>query len=826
MKNYSSAMTTITRHDPLRYLGDELDALKTQGLYRHLRIVEDEQRAHTTVDGRSVVNLSSNNYLGLTTHPRLRERALEAVQQFGVGSGSVRTIAGTMAIHMELERRLAEFKHTEAVVVFQSGFTANAGTVSSILTREDVVISDALNHASIIDGCRLSRAAIKVFPHKDVDAARTVLQELPAGQRKLLITDGVFSMDGDLGPLPALCDLAEEFGCIMMVDDAHASGVFGQNGRGTVDHFGMHGRVDVQVGTLSKAMGGARRLRGRQPRPDRLPLPPRTAVPVLDLAPAGRGGGVHRRDRCAAGGAAADRPALGEHAFLQSRPRRRTASTPGISESPITPVIVGDGTLAMQLSDRLFQEGVFAQGIAFPTVAPRQGARAHHRDRDAHERRSAVRARRLQARGWRARDYLMARVGEKPRASPLRTGMRDAPRAGWEFFETYTRDLSRRDFKRLFTLETPEAYRFFARGIDETELKGQPWHIRAWRRCRAFFMAFTARLSPARRALYGIGLVMALFGILQQFHGFTVVRVPVIPFVLGLPLPGLAWSDGTLWLVGGFLAMNLLVMLEVADRLTLKRDLEIARDIQRAMLPQEMVTGGGLEAYGFTRPANTVGGDFYDVLQMPDGRLVIALGDVSGKGSPAALLMALTLAILRTLVDEGLDPAALARRLNVQVARHAPGSRFVTMFLAVFDPVTGALHYVNAGQNPPILRRVNGALERLTSGGVALGMFELSTYTAGDTWLAAGDVLVLYSDGITEAENKQGVFFDESGLEDVINRHWWEDAATLGKAIVTSVEGHATDTQAGGRPDGARHPQADADPDRVRELRCGGVRGC
>jgi sigma-B regulation protein RsbU (phosphoserine phosphatase) len=389
----------------------------------------------------------------------------------------------------------------------------------------------------------------------------------------------------------------------------------------------------------------------------------------------------------------------------------------------------------------------------------------------------------------------MSRVGDKSRASPLRTGMRDAPRAGWEFFETYTRDLSRRDFKRLFTLETPEAYRFFARGIDESELKGQPWHVRAWRRCRAFFMAFTARLSPARRALYGIGLVMALFGILQQFHGIKVVRVPVIPFVLALPLPGLAWSEGTLWLVGGFLAMNLLVMLEVADRLTLKRDLEIARDIQRAMLPQEMVTGGGLEAYGFTRPANTVGGDFYDVLQMPDGRLVIALGDVSGKGSPAALLMALTLAILRTLVDEGLGPAALAQRLNVQVARHAPGSRFVTMFLAVFDPMTGALHYVNAGQNPPILRRVNGALQRLTSGGVALGMFDLSAYTAGDTWLAPGDVLVLYSDGITEAENKQGVFFDESGLEDVINRHWWEDAATLGKAIVTSVEGHATDTR-------------------------------
>ena len=205
-------------------------------------------------------------------------------------------------------------------------------------------------------------------------------------------------------------------------------------------------------------------------------------------------------------------------------------------------------------------------------------------------------------------------------------------------------------------------------------------------------MAFTMRLSPARRALYGIGLVMALFGLLQLFHGITVVRVPLIPFVLrSAACRGWSWSEGTLWLVGGFLVMNLLVMLEVADRLTLKRDLEIARDIQRAMLPQEMVTGGGLEAFGFTRPANTVGGDFYDILPLPDGRLVIALGDVSGKGSPAALLMALLLAILRTLVDEGLGPAELAQRLNVQVARHAPGSRFITMFLAVFDPVTGAL---------------------------------------------------------------------------------------------------------------------------------------
>src|SRR5882762_10339433 len=243
------------RRDPLDYLSTELDALKQQGLYRHLRILEGEQSHQSTFDHRQVVNLSSNNYLGLTTHPRLREKALEAVRQLGVGSGSVRSIAGTMDIHMELERRLAAFKKTEAVVVFQSGFAANAGTVAAVLTKDDIVVSDELNHASIIDGCRLSRAAIKVFPHKDMDAARKILRELPANRRTLVISDGVFSMDGDLGALPDLCALAEEFGAVMMVDDAHASGVFGTNGRGTIDHFGLHGRVDIQVGTLSKAIG-------------------------------------------------------------------------------------------------------------------------------------------------------------------------------------------------------------------------------------------------------------------------------------------------------------------------------------------------------------------------------------------------------------------------------------------------------------------------------------------------------------------------------------------------------------------------------------------
>src|SRR5215510_9569048 len=248
-------MTTTVRRDPLAFLGSELETLKEQGLYRRLRILDGEQKPKASFDERQVVNLSSNNYLGLTTHPRLRDAALDATRRLGVGSGSVRTIAGTMDIHMELERRLAAFKKTEAVVVFQSGFTANAGTVAAVLTKDDVVVSDELNHASIIDGSRLSRATIKVFPHKDADAARKIVRELPAGQRKLLITDGVFSMDGDLGALPELCAVAEEYGCIMMVDDAHASGVFGKNGRGTIDHFGMHGHVDIQVGTLSKAIG-------------------------------------------------------------------------------------------------------------------------------------------------------------------------------------------------------------------------------------------------------------------------------------------------------------------------------------------------------------------------------------------------------------------------------------------------------------------------------------------------------------------------------------------------------------------------------------------
>ena len=356
------------RNDPLSFLGVELNALKSQGLYRRLRVLDDRQAARTTIDGREVVNLSSNNYLGLTTHPKLKAKALAAIEAFGVGTGSVRTIAGTMAIHMELERRLAEFKKTEAAVVFQSGFAANAGTVAAILTKEDFVISDELNHASIIDGARLSRATIKVFPHRDADAARAIVRDLPATARRLLITDGVFSMDGDLGALPELCTLAEDYGCIMMVDDAHASGVFGKNGRGTIDHFGLHGRVDVQVGTLSKAIGalggyvaGNRSLidflhhRGR-PFLFSTSHPPSvvaTCLAALDVL--------------------LEEPQLIDQLWANTKffkeGLKRIGFNTGSSESPITPVIAGDAPKAMKLSDRLFEEGVFAQGIGFPTVA-------------------------------------------------------------------------------------------------------------------------------------------------------------------------------------------------------------------------------------------------------------------------------------------------------------------------------------------------------------------------------------------------------------------------------------------------------------------------
>jgi glycine C-acetyltransferase len=352
----------------LQYLSDELKTLREQGLYQKLRVLDGEQLPVATFDGKKVINLSSNNYLGLNTHPRLREAALEATRRLGVGSGAVRTIAGTMRIHMELEEKIARFKNTEACVVFQSGFAANAGTVAAILKKGDIIISDELNHASVIDGCRLSRADIRVFPHKDVAAAEKLLQEAQSQPgHKLLISDGVFSMEGDIAPLPRLCDVAERYGAIMMVDDAHASGVLGRNGRGTIDHHGVHGRVHIQVGTLSKAIGslggyvcGSRDLidflyhRARPflfstSHPPSVTATCMAAFDVLEEEP----------ERIAR---------LWENTRFIKKGLQGLGFNTGMSETPITPVIVGAAKLAHALSRRLFEEGVFAQGIGFPTV--------------------------------------------------------------------------------------------------------------------------------------------------------------------------------------------------------------------------------------------------------------------------------------------------------------------------------------------------------------------------------------------------------------------------------------------------------------------------
>jgi len=365
-----------------------------------------------------------------------------------------------------------------------------------------------------------------------------------------------------------------------------------------------------------------------------------------------------------------------------------------------------------------------------------------------------------------------------------------------EFISRYTQDLTSEELGKLFTRETPEAYRFFARGINTAELEGLPWYQKAIKYAQGFFLAFTMRLSPARRLMYGVALAFSVFGLLQLFAGFGVLRIPIMPF-LRIYVPAPMFANGTMSLLAGFLVMNLLVLLEVADRLSLKRDLEVAREIQNAMLPEGTWSGPGVEAFGLTKPANTVGGDFYDILPQANGTVLVALGDVAGKASPAALLMALLLAILRTLVDEGLPLPALVRRLNLQVARHAPPSRFITLFLASFDPSTGRLEFVNAGQTPPLLRRQNGSIERLLSGGVALGMFEGSTYEAGELHLEPGDALLMYSDGMTEAESPDGRPFDEAGLERTLalyaGAYQKSAAAELGKAVFDAVERHRRD---------------------------------
>jgi sigma-B regulation protein RsbU (phosphoserine phosphatase) len=365
-----------------------------------------------------------------------------------------------------------------------------------------------------------------------------------------------------------------------------------------------------------------------------------------------------------------------------------------------------------------------------------------------------------------------------------------------ELFETYTRDLSREDLQRLFTHDTRDAYSFFARGLDEDQFAGlAPWK-RFLMHVRQIFMAFTLKLPPARRALYIGAVAIALLGVLQLFRGFSSIEIPLgLPFSMHVAVLAPIWADGTFAVILSFLLINLLVLLEVADRLSLKGELEVAREIQLAMLPSGTYRGVGIEVCGVTRPANTVGGDFYDVLPLADGRLIVALGDVAGKGSPAALLMALLLAVLRTLVDEELEAPALAARLNVQICRHSPSSRFITLFYGVYTPRTGALTYVNAGHTPPLIRRRDGHYERLGSTGVALGMFEGSVFGALETMVEPGELLVLYSDGITEAEDPAGNPFEETGLELVVEHSADAQAAEIGSRILAAVAAHARDSR-------------------------------
>jgi phosphoserine phosphatase RsbU/P len=362
-------------------------------------------------------------------------------------------------------------------------------------------------------------------------------------------------------------------------------------------------------------------------------------------------------------------------------------------------------------------------------------------------------------------------------------------------FEIYTRDLSREDLQRLFTHDTRDAYRFFARGIDEDEFAGLPLWKGLPLRVRRIFMAFTLKLPPARRALYLVALFVALLGVIRLFRGFGAVQIPFgLPFMQVVVLTPI-WADGTFALLLSLFLVNLLVLLEVADRLSLKGELEVAREIQLAMLPSGTYRAGDIEICGVTRPANTVGGDFYDVLPLRDGRVIVTLGDVAGKGSPAALLMALLLAVLRTLVDEELEAPALVERLNAQICRHSPSSRFITLFYGVYTPATGKLTYVNAGHLPPLIRRLDGRYERLGGTGVALGMFEGSAFGSVETKLEPGETLVLYSDGITEAEDPGGQPFEEAGLEMIMERTAKTQPSEMCAHILSGVAQHAQDSR-------------------------------
>jgi len=349
------------------YLKSELDALREKGIFNRPRVLESEQKSTVIIDGHEVITLSSNNYLGLTVHPRLREAAIKAIERYGVGSGSVRTIAGTMALHIELEEKLARFKHTEASLTFQSGYATNLGVISAVMQEGDMIISDELNHASIIDGIRLCKSPRKVYPHKDMAGLRRVLEESRSADKVMVVTDGVFSMDGDIAPLPEIVDLAEEYGAFVTVDDAHSSGVLGKNGRGSVSHFGLDGRVALQIGTLSKGIGA---LGGyvacSQDMRDFLLQRARPVLFSTSHPPSVVATCIAALEILEEDNSLVER--LWENTAFFKRGLQQLGFNTGNSETPITPIIVGEGALAMRFSKRLFEEGVFAQGIVFPTV--------------------------------------------------------------------------------------------------------------------------------------------------------------------------------------------------------------------------------------------------------------------------------------------------------------------------------------------------------------------------------------------------------------------------------------------------------------------------
>jgi glycine C-acetyltransferase len=348
-------------------LTERLDDLKQQGVFHVPPVLQGPQGPHVTIEGKELINLASNNYLGLATHPRLIEASVKATRELGVGAGAVRTIAGTLSIHLVLEEKLAAFKHTEAALVFQSGFTTNMGVIEPIFESGDLIISDQLNHASIIDGVRLTSADKNVYAHSDMRELEEILKSSQRYRLKLIVTDGVFSMDGDIARLPEIVALAEKYGAVVMIDDAHASGVLGDHGRGSVDHFKLHGRVDIQVGTLSKAVGvlggyiaGSRMLidyiihRGR-PFLFSTALPPGVVAATIAAIDVMLEENLQER--------------LWSNARYFKNGLNQLGFNTGYSETPITPVIVGEGARAMAFSRELFRQGVFCTGIAFPTVA-------------------------------------------------------------------------------------------------------------------------------------------------------------------------------------------------------------------------------------------------------------------------------------------------------------------------------------------------------------------------------------------------------------------------------------------------------------------------